>query len=166
LTRPGQRFPSRPIPRSRSERLKEGKRRLEEEHRVECRANAAYEAYRARGVMKDGRRFGRPPDPYRPPATPAGKINVTDPDSRNVNTSRGWVQGYNAQAAVTAEQNVIAAEVTVDSPDFGHLKPMVNASKRELTAIGIDALPEVCSPTPATGTRSRWTPSSTGACKC
>jgi hypothetical protein len=43
--------------------------------------------------MKDGRRFGRPPNPYRPPATPVGKINVTDPDSRNVKTSRGWVQG-------------------------------------------------------------------------
>ena len=134
---------ARPIPASRPARLKEAKRRLDEELDVECRANAAYEAYRARGVMKDGRRFGRPPDPYRPPATPAGKINVTDPDSRNVKTSRGWVQGYNAQAAVTAEQVVIAAEVTVDSPDFGHLKPMVNAAERELTAIGIDTLPEV-----------------------
>jgi len=134
---------ARPIPASRPARLREAKRRLEEELDVECRANAAYEAYRARGVMKDGRRFGRPPDPYRPPATPAGKINVTDPDSRNVKTSRGWVQGYNAQATVTAEQVVIAAEVTVDSPDFGHLEPMVDATERELTAIGIDALPEV-----------------------
>ncbi len=134
---------ARPIPASRPARLEEAKRRLEEELDVECRANAAYEAYRARGVMKDGRRFGRPPDPYQPPATPAGKVNVTDPDSRNVKTSRGWVQGYNAQAAVTAEQIVIAAEVTVDSPDFGHLEPMVTASERELIAIGIDALPEV-----------------------
>jgi hypothetical protein len=93
--------------------------------------------------MKDGRRFGRPPNPYRPPDTPAGKINVTDPDSRNVKTSRGWVQGYNAQAVVTAEQIVIAAEVTVDSPDFGHLEPMVNAAERELAAVGSTALPEV-----------------------
>jgi hypothetical protein len=134
---------ARPIPASRPARLKEAKRRLDEELDVECRANAAYEAYRARGRMKDGRRFGRPPDPYQPPASPAGKINVTDPDSRNVKTSRGWVQGYNAQAAVTAEQIVIAAEVTVDSPDFGHLEPMVNASQRELTAIGIKTLPEI-----------------------
>jgi hypothetical protein len=44
---------------------------------------------------------------------------------------------------VTAEQIVIAAEVTVDSPDFGHLEPMVDASERELTAIGIDTLPAV-----------------------
>jgi hypothetical protein len=71
--------------------------RLEEELEVERRANAEYEAYRARGVMKDGRRFGGPPKPYRPPDTPAGKINLADPDSRNLKTPRGWVQGYNAQ---------------------------------------------------------------------
>ena len=134
---------ARPIPASRPARLKEAKRRLEEELWTECQANAAYEAYRARGRMKDGRRFGRPPDPYQPPDTPTGVINVTDPDSRNVKTSRGWVQGYNAQAVVTAEQIVIAAEVTVDSPDFGHLEPMVNATHHGLAAAGITDAPEV-----------------------
>jgi Transposase DDE domain len=134
---------ARPIPRSRADRLKEGKRRLEEEHRVECQANAAYEAYRARGVMKDGRRFGKPPTPYAPPETPAGKINLSDLDSRNVKTSRGWVQGYNAQAVCTDEQIVIAAEVNVDSPDFGHLEPMVTAARDELARAGVEQSPEV-----------------------
>jgi transposase len=59
---------SQPVPRSRPKRVKEAKRRLEEELWTEVRANRAYEAYRARGRMKDGRRFGRPPDPYQPPA--------------------------------------------------------------------------------------------------
>jgi hypothetical protein len=134
---------ARPIPAARPARVKEAKRRLDEELWTECQANAAYERYRARGRMKDGRRFGRPPDPYRPPDTPAGVINVTDPDSRNVKTSRGWVQGYNAQAVVTAEQIVIAADVTIDSPDFGHFEPMVTAAERELTSVGITATPEV-----------------------
>ena len=44
-------------------RLLEARRRLEEDLDVERRANAEYEAYRARGVMKDGRRFGGPPKP-------------------------------------------------------------------------------------------------------
>jgi hypothetical protein len=70
-------------------------------------------------------------------------INVTDPDSRNVKTSRGWVQGYNAQAVVTAQQIVIAAEVTVDSPDFGHFEPMITAAHAELAAGGIETSPEV-----------------------
>src|SRR4051795_8561838 len=128
---------ARPIPASRPARLKEAKRRLEEELWTECQANAAYEAYRARGRMKDGRRFGRPPDPYRPPDTPAGVINVTDPDSRNVKTSRGWVQGDNAQAVVPAQQIVVAADVTVDSPDFGHLEPMITTAQAELAGAGV-----------------------------
>ena len=134
---------ARPIPKSRPDRLREAKRRLEEEHRVECRANADYEAYRARGVMKDGRRFGRPPDPFEPPPAPTGKINLSDLDSRNVKTSRGWVQGYNAQLVTTEDQIVIAAEVNVDSPDFGHLEPMVAAARGELERAGIDASPEL-----------------------
>src|SRR4051794_28108350 len=51
---------ARPVPQSRPKRVKEAKRRLDEELFNECQANAAYEAYRARGRMKDGRRFGGP----------------------------------------------------------------------------------------------------------
>ena len=51
--------------------------------------------------------------------------------------------GYNAQAVVTAQQIVIAADVTVDSPDFGHLEPMVTAAQAELSDVGIDTVPEV-----------------------
>ena len=134
---------ARPVPRDRPDRLREAKRRLEEEHRTECHANAAYEAYRARGRMKDGRRFGRPPDPFEPPPVPTGKINLSDLDSRNVKTSRGWVQGYNAQAVATEDQIVIAAEVTVASPDFGHLEPMISAAREELRRAGIEQPPDV-----------------------
>ena len=35
---------------------------------------------------------------------------MTDPDSRNVKSPRGWVQGYNAQAVVNENHIVIAAE--------------------------------------------------------
>jgi hypothetical protein len=93
--------------------------------------------------MKDGRRFGNPPTPDQPPEKPAGKINLTDLDSRNVKTSRGWVQGYNAQAVTTEDQIVIAAEVNVDSPDFGHLEPMVAAARDELARASVSTSPEV-----------------------
>jgi hypothetical protein len=53
------------------------------------------------------------------------------------------VQGYNAQAVVDENHVVIAAEVTVDSPDFGHLEPMVAAAERELEAIGVTERPQV-----------------------
>src|SRR4051794_12993451 len=132
-----------PVPRSRSKRVKEAKRRLEEELWSEVRANRAYEAYRARGRMKDGRRFGRPPDPYQPPATPEGRVNLTDPDSHVVKGLRGFIQGYNAQAVTNEHQIVIAAEVMTAAPDFGHLEPMLDAAQHELRAAGITDTPAV-----------------------
>jgi Transposase DDE domain/Transposase domain (DUF772) len=132
-----------PVPRSRSKRVKQAKRRLEEELFTEVRANRAYEAYRARGRMKDGRRFGRPPDPYQPPATPDGRINVTDPDSRVVKGLRGFLQGYNAQAVTNEHQIVLAAEIETVGADFGHLEPMLEAAQRELGGAGVNDTPGV-----------------------
>ena len=157
---------ARPVPRSRPARLKEAKRRLEEELWTEGRANEAYEAYRARGRMKDGRRFGRPPDPYRPPETPAGKINLSDPDSRLVKGVRGHVQGYNAQATTTEDQIVIAAEVTVDTGDFGHLEPMVTAARDELHGAGVNDTPEVVLADAGYWHREQMDRSVTPASKC
>ena len=134
---------ARPVARSRPARLKEAKRRLDEQLLTECQANAAYEAYRARGVI--GRRLGSntTPKPYQPPATPEGRINLTDPDSRVVKGLRGCIQGYNAQAVTNEHQLVIAAEVTVSSPDFGHLEPMLDAACHELEAAGVSQQPDV-----------------------
>jgi transposase len=134
---------ARPVPHARAERLREAKRRLEEDHAAEYRANKAYEEYRARGVMKDGRRFGRPPKPYEPHPTPAGKVNLTDPDSRLVKAIRGHIQGYNAQAVTNEHGIVIAAELMFGSPDFGYLEPMVDAALGELEQAGHRLTPEV-----------------------
>src|SRR5918992_324734 len=136
---------AREIPGPRPKRLKEAKRRLEEDHQVQLDANAAYEDYRRNGRMKNGRRLGAhsPPKPYQPPEAPEGKINLSDLDSRNVKTPRGWVQGYNAQAVTTTDQIVIAAEVTIDSPDFGHLEPMIAAARADLDYAGVTERLEV-----------------------
>jgi transposase len=133
----------RPIPKGRTDRLKEAKRRLEEEHDVHCQANQAYEHWRATGRASDGRRFGKPANPYVPSELPDGRINVTDLDSGSMKTLRGHMQGYNVQAACNEQQIVIAAEVTVVAPDFGSLEPMVLATLRELDAAGIEERPGV-----------------------
>ena len=52
------------------------------------------------------------------------------------------VQGYNPQAAVTRGQIIVAAEITVESPDFGDLEPAVNAAVRELDDAGVTQRPE------------------------
>jgi hypothetical protein len=78
-----------------------------------------------------------------PPAEPAGKVNTSDPDSKNVNAFLDYVQGYNAQAVVTEQQIIIAAELNTDPQDFSHLEPMVNAAQRELASAGAAEQPEV-----------------------
>jgi transposase len=132
-----------PVPRSRPARLLESERRMQENLAAERAANTHYERYRAHGRDKLGRGLSRPPDPYQPPDEPAGVINTTDPDSRNMQTAKGWVQGYNAQAAVNEHQIIVAAEITVESPDFGHLKGIVEAAESELVQAGVADSPEV-----------------------
>src|SRR3954470_11813720 len=136
---------ARPVPKARPKRVKEAKRRLDEELWSEARANAAYEHYRAHGRMKNGRRLGAhsPPKPWAPPEVPEGRINVTDPDSRVVKGLRGFIQGYNAQAVTNAHQIVLAAEIMVAAPDFGHLEPMLDATQRELAEAGVSENPGV-----------------------
>jgi Transposase DDE domain/Transposase domain (DUF772) len=131
-----------PVPRSRQKRLLEARRRMDEELAFEHGANRAYEHYRQTGRRSDGRRFGKPAKPYSPPLVPEGKINMTDLDSREMRTQgQPNIQGYNAQAAVTEQQVIVAAEITTQSPDFGQLEPMVTAALRELGNAGIDQRP-------------------------
>jgi transposase len=130
------------ISRSRGQRLLIAAERLQSDRDVQRRASEAYEAYRAQGRMRDGRRFGRPPNPHRSPEVPAGKVNVTDPDSRPIPIGFGFVQGYNAQAAVNEQQIVLAAEITNTSTDFSQLDPMVTTTLDELERAGIDQRPE------------------------
>ena len=55
-------------------------------------------------------------------------MTKTDPDSRMMRTQgQPTVHGYNAQAAVTRGQIIVAAEIAVERPDLGHLEPAVRA---------------------------------------
>jgi transposase len=58
---------------------------------------------------------------------PGAQRNFTDPDSRIMVKGGEFLQGYNAQAAVDAEHQVIvAAAVTNQPPDQEHLVPMLD----------------------------------------
>ena len=131
-----------PISRSRDERLLLAGERLGLDLEVERRANEGYEHYRATARDRLGRRPGGRAEPYRAPEVPTGKVNVTDPDSRPIPIGFGFVQGYNAQAAVNEQQIVLAAEITNSSTDFSQLDPMVTATLDELERAGIEQLPE------------------------
>ncbi len=65
------------------------------------------------------------------------RANVTDPQSRIMNTATGWVQGYNAQAMVNDQQIIIACHLSQDANDVGLYQPMVDATHDTLSRAGI-----------------------------
>src|SRR6202140_1837225 len=79
---------------------------------------------------------GRPGRKSKPvPAEPSDKAqrNFTDPDSRVMPTKNGFIQGYNAQAAVDGAHQIIVAHTLTNSPsDQGQLAPLLNAIKANL----------------------------------
>jgi len=89
---------------------------------------------RATGHKRRGRK-PKPPQAIAAAATTA-TANVTDPDSRIMKTQTGYVQGYNAQAVVTAEQIVVAAELTQHANDMHQLHPMLAHAQENLQTIG------------------------------
>ncbi|WP_116999884.1 transposase [Desertimonas flava] len=65
------------------------------------------------------------------------RANTTDPDSRVMPTAKGgWVQGYNAQAAVNQHGVVLAATVTNIGSDSTQCRPMMKMTRTNLNKIG------------------------------
>ncbi len=62
--------------------------------------------------------------------------NPTDPDSRMLRARNRFLQGYNAQAAVSADQVIVAAEVTNAANDSTMFKTMVRATEANLARSG------------------------------
>jgi transposase len=133
----------RPIPRDREDRLFQALGRLEENHRVDLAANEAYERWRASSRDTLGRVLKGNSKPFTPPEMPDGVINLSDPDSRVMRTQGTPPrQAYNAQTTVNDRQVILAAEITVDAPDFGHLEPMLDTTLRHLERHGVTDVPE------------------------
>ena len=64
--------------------------------------------------------------------TDKDQYNFTDPESRIMKGADGFVQGYNAQAAVEAERGLIVGQlVTEAANDKEQLKPMVEAIEQQ-----------------------------------
>ena len=86
------------------------------------------------------RKRGRKPKEPDPSVEPDRVANPTDPDSGIMKTRRGWVQGYNAQAVVTPDQIILAADVTTEANDVRQLTGMLNQAQANVAAVmGEDA---------------------------
>jgi Transposase domain (DUF772) len=134
---------ARPIPQDRDDRLFEAARRLEENRQIELAANETYERWRATARDTLGRRLKGNSKPYVPSELPDGVINLSDLDSRVMRTQGTPPrQAYNAQTAVNDRQIILAAEITIDAPDFGHLEPMLDSTLGQLQRHGMTEQPD------------------------
>jgi transposase len=125
--------------RGRLERLKQCRERLEAAAAAAAADHARKLQERAAKEAETGQKLrGRKPRPVSEDPEAQAKANVTDPDSRIMKTRRGFVQAYNAQAAATADQIIVAAEVTPEENDVGQLHPMLATTAEELKAAGVE----------------------------
>ncbi|MEK7760989.1 MAG: transposase, partial [Nitrospirota bacterium] len=96
---------------------------------------AKLEMRQAEETATGQKKRGRKPKAPEAAADNAAKANMTDPDSRIMKTQAGYVQGYNAQAVVTEDQIIVAAEVTQEANDIKQLHPMLERAQANLKAI-------------------------------
>jgi transposase len=109
-------------PRSRRARIAEANARLDQEE-AERKAELAQRlaTKKAAENTRTTRGGGRPLKEKQRRSVP--RANVTDPDSSIMVDSHGYLQGYNAQAVVTADQIIVAADVTQEASDNHQLAP-------------------------------------------
>jgi transposase len=117
-------------------KIREAKAALEAEAKAtaeeETRRRAeAEEKRKAEGKKRNG------PPPAPPRAEPDGKAqrNFTDPESRILKSKDGFIQGYNAQAAVDGEAQVIVAHaITQSTSDQDQLTVLLDGIEANLGA--------------------------------
>jgi transposase len=84
-------------------------------------------------IIEGRKKNGRAPAPPSPVPNGKAQRNFTDPDSRVLLTKDGYIQGYNAQAAVDgAAQIIVAHDLTASMSDQDQLVPLIDAVKDNL----------------------------------
>jgi transposase len=125
----------------RLEKIRVAKAELEAEAKAAAEEEERRRAEAENKRLAEGRKKnGKTPAP--PKAEPDGKAqrNFTDPESRVLLTKDGYIQGYNAQAAVDGTaQVVVAHELTASMSDQGQLVGLVDAIAANLGAMPKEA---------------------------
>ncbi len=107
---------------------------LEADARLAAEEERRIDAKKEQQRQAEGRK--KPGKPAAPPSDqpdPKSQRNFTDPESRIMKSKDGFVQAYNAQAAVDAgAQIIVAHELTQCGNDQGQLVPLIEAIENNL----------------------------------
>ena len=106
----------------------EARAAADEERRIQAEVE---EKRRAEGAKKNGKTPAPPSDE----PDPKSQRNFTDAESRILKTKDGYIQGYNAQAAVYGEAQIIVAHgLTPSMSDHGQLVGLIDGIEANLGA--------------------------------
>src|SRR4029078_4975838 len=115
-------------------KIQEAMAALEAEAKLAAEEERRIEAEKEQQRNAEGRK--KPGKPAAPPSDqpdPKAQRNFTDPESRIMKAKEGFVQAYNAQAAVDADAQIIVAHgLTPCGSDHGQLVPLVEAIENNL----------------------------------
>jgi transposase len=118
----------------RLEKIRQARAELEAEARAAAEAEQRRrDQAEAQRVAEGRKKNGKTPAP--PKAEPDGKAqrNFTDPESRILKTKDGYIQGYNAQAAVDAGAQIIVAHgLTPSTSDQDQLVALIDGIEDNL----------------------------------
>jgi len=110
-------------------KIRQAKAELEAEAKAKAAAEQAAREKKDGDKLRPGRKAVPPSDVPEPKA----QRNFTDPDSRILKTKDGYIQGYNAQAAVDAQEQIIVAHtLSNNGNDQAQLAPLLDATKANL----------------------------------
>jgi transposase len=113
-------------------KIREAKAALEAEAKAKA---ASEEAAREQAAGNNADKSSRGRKAAAPSAVPDPKAqrNFTDPESRILKTKDGYIQGYNAQAAVDATAQIIVAQtLSNNGSDQAQLAPLLDGVKANL----------------------------------
>ena len=115
-------------------KIRAAKAALEAEAKAAAEEKAAIEAAAEARRQAEGRKKpGRAAKPQSDAPAPKAQRNFTDPESRVLLTRDGFIQGYNAQAAVDGKAQVIVAHaLTNGQSDQDQLTILLDGTERNL----------------------------------
>jgi transposase len=117
-------------------RIREAKAELEAEAKAAAEEEKRRQAEAEQRRIAEGRKKnGRTPAPPSAEPNPKTQRNFTDSDSRILPTRNGFIQGYNAQAAVDGKAQIIVAHgLTATPSDHGQLVMLIDGIEANLGA--------------------------------
>ena len=123
--------------KERLQRIRKAKEQLEKKQEQRYQQYQQNLRDRKQKEKETGKKLrGRKPHPVSKEPDEQLKANTTDPESRIMKTRKGYVQGYNGQAMVEADsQIIVAADLVQDENDKHQQGPMILKVKQNLNRL-------------------------------